>query len=158
MGSVGLNREFHKTAIGIFEIATFVLSLISLTILVSTEFWIYTSLQMLHAGIFTFTFIVITQLIGIFVNLLQLYNLSLLSKLPWKILDIVYAIICAILLAIAMGVCAYMAAIFWYWQIATRVACCAVFAANLLLAFLIYAFITFRGGVSRQESPSSVNT
>lgn len=157
MGSIGLDKEFIKTGIGIFKIVTFVVVLISLAILSSTQLWNAQGLSYLNAGMFAFSFIAITQLISILIYLLKLYNLPLLSRLYWKLLEIVYAIICAILLIIAMIICAVAANQYTYASNG-RLECCAVFSGVLLLAFLVFAFMTHRTDAIRSDGPRSVPT
>lgn len=150
---VGLDIPFLTSRIGLFKIGTFVLCLLSLIVLAATQFWAVAGLGALHASNFTFSFICITQLISIFVYFCKLYNLPLVQRLPWKLLEMGHALLCALLLFIAMAICAWGAEYHKNFEgnLEASFACCAVFAAILMLGFGAYAFFTYRSDEIRSE-------
>ncbi|CAK8672018.1 unnamed protein product [Clavelina lepadiformis] len=109
MGSIGMDRGFLVSRDGIFKILQFIFSLLMLIMISATG---YTYLKELGTFVYiTFagSFYCITLFMSFLIYFFKLYNLGLCGRIPWKILEIGYSALCALLAVIAIGVAAQKA-------------------------------------------------
>ncbi|XP_039248847.2 plasmolipin-like [Styela clava] len=162
---VGLDLGFIRSRIGIFKIATWILSLVVLIILSASQYWSRPGSGALVFAHFVATFVVISQLISIIIYLLKLYNLPLIKRLPWKLMEVGYALLCAVFYFIAMAILGWGAENekLYVGDVEGGFIAGAIFSAVLLVGFVLFAFFTFRSDSIRSQpdgssGPSNVST
>ncbi|XP_078482208.1 uncharacterized protein LOC100184213 [Ciona intestinalis] len=108
--SVGIDRGLITSRDGIFKGIILVVSLVGwILILASNPIHFYIT-QIATYVSFSLGFTFVTMLISIFIYFLQLYSLPLCNKAPWKLLEVVYCILCAVINFIGMCIAASVAA------------------------------------------------
>ncbi|XP_076819682.1 uncharacterized protein LOC143465336 [Clavelina lepadiformis] len=151
MGSIGMDRGFLVSRDGIFKILQFIFSLLMLIMISATG---YTYLKELGTFVYiTFagSFYCITLFMSFLIYFFKLYNLGLCGRIPWKILELGYSALCALLAVIAIGVAAQKANDLKLTNdplvadIYRLSAAASVFAAVVFVLHIVYAILIFRG-------------
>lgn len=160
MSITKFDRGFLISPIGIFKVCSFIIALICLALLGTTQFWMFSSFEALYVGIFTFSFILLAQLLSVSIYIFQLYRTSCLQTISWKLLEISLAIICAICSLLTMAFSS--AAANNTRQAAPRdilpvTTACVACSAILFISFAIYALMIFRRDVVTSESARNMS-
>lgn len=157
MAQIGFDRGLVVSRDGVFKILEFALSIVILVIISTTRYWIFAGFQSVATVAFTGGFCSGTLFISLVIYLFKLYNIPLISKLPWKLMEMIYNGFCALLYFISMAISAWAAneGSSSYQSSYTASAIMCTFA---MLLFLLHLFLIFRSGAVRSEQPSRSET
>lgn len=161
--SIGFDGGFLKSRDGVFKIIQFCTALVVLILISTTEYWRYDGFEALAFATFTGSFSTVCLLISLIIYLFKLYNIPLISKLPWWLMEMIFTVLCALLYIITVGISGNFAAKSPGTR-ATTLAIVAVLSSFLFIIFLLYGFVMWRNGEVRSQSSngsgtgSSVNT
>uniref|UniRef100_H2ZM88 MARVEL domain-containing protein n=1 Tax=Ciona savignyi TaxID=51511 RepID=H2ZM88_CIOSA len=161
--SVGIDGGLLKSRDGIFKALVVILSLIAWILNLSSNYWIWhtprTSELVFVSFALGFTFV--TELFSYVVYFFQLYSLPLVRRAPWKILELLYAVICAVFNFVGMCIAAALSGRFTAFNIPNLhglTVATAICSAALVLLFLLYGFLLLRGQEPRSVPPSRSET
>lgn len=147
-----VDKGFFRSTDGIFKMAQFLGSLCVIICLSTTGFFVYYDTDPLayvaSAGAFSCGTLIISGII----YFLKLYNIVCCKNIPWRKLEMVYAVLCAILFFIGMCISISWATIWEKRKV--PLAATAVFSAITMFLFILFAFIIFRGMKLRSEKES----
>nr|XP_002129584.1 uncharacterized protein LOC100184213 [Ciona intestinalis] len=154
--SVGIDRGLITSRDGVFKGIILVVSLVGWILILASNPTHFIITQIATYVSFSLGFTFVTMLISLFIYFLQLYSLPLCNRAPWKLLEVVYSIVLAVINFIGMCIAAAVAARLSNTGQNEKQglnAACAVLSAFVTVMFLIYALMVFRG-----EEPRSVKT
>jgi len=141
------DQEFLRSKDGVFKISEFALCFIAMIALACGP---YNGDYRGNFSMFVASFAFTTLLISIAIYLVRLYSLPLVVKLPWRQLEMIYALGLAVLSFLAMCMGANFSIVY------SNTANAAVFAVFIGLAipvFLYHALLLFRGWKPRSAVP-----
>ncbi|CAK8672435.1 uncharacterized protein LOC143465926 [Clavelina lepadiformis] len=149
-GQTGKDPGFLRSTDGIFKGIQFILSLLLVIFVSTTHYWSVAGAGFVGFANFAAWFSFITLLMSGVIYYFRLYNGACLGRLPWRKVELNYALGSAILHFIGMIACSITASSYSHNGLFIA---SAIFSVFVMLSFLVYAFIIFRG-----KDPRSVPT
>ncbi|XP_078485579.1 uncharacterized protein LOC100184402 [Ciona intestinalis] len=155
---VGQDAGFFTSLDGILKAVQFVLSLITLILVSSSHYWTIVGAGQMSYVTFVASFCCTTLAISAFIYFCKCYNGYLLNKLPWDKLELFYSLGCALMFFIGMCVSANSADTFKNTRgtFDELFIASSIFCVLTMFAYLVYAFLIFRGRNPRSVPPPPI--